>query len=482
MAKKRWQRISLALAGLWFSQTAAGVCASLSIEEAVSMALLQNPAVKITSRGEETAEAQLRQAKSAQGFTVTLNSSIRDNKVAGETNTLTNSNGVTASLPIYTGGKNEANIDSSELGLEIARLNTDRKRENIRYDVIKAYYDVLDAQKVVAVDKESVSKYEAHLQDVQNLYQAGAGPKVDVLRSEVELANARQTLIKAENAYAVKLSTLRNIMNMDRNEELILTDDFSYQPVEADLFTCLQYADDKRKDILAAQYEVKQKNLAVKVAEAGYRPTVSLSVGSTQANDLQPSADSSLSYNAGISASWNIFDNGLTAAKVDAAKTAADVAELTLQKTRNDVDLEVRQAYLNMQEAEKRFTSTGEAVKQAEEDFFIAKEKYKAGAGTMLDIIDAQTALSTAKLNAISARYDYARYKAQLENVTGCDLAVTDGEALHLEQQALAESKERTAAAKNVSAAVTENKKQQEKEPGADEVVQQAAMDKGVAE
>ena len=75
-----------------------------------------------------------------------------------------------------------------------------------------------------------------------------------------------------------------------------------------------------------------------------------------------------------------------------------------------------------MREAEARFNSTGQAVRQAEEDYFIASEKYRVGEGLLLDIIDAQLALSTARKNAISARYDYARYKAEVENLMGIGL------------------------------------------------------------
>ena len=85
----------------------------------------------------------------------------------------------------------------------------------------------------------------------------------------------------------------------------------------------------------------------------------------------------------------------------------------------DSIDLEVRQAYLNMKEAERRFNSTAMAVKQAEEDYFIASEKYKVGAGIVLDVIDAELALSQARLNYTSAQYDYARYKANLEYAIG---------------------------------------------------------------
>ena len=120
-------------------------------------------------------------------------------------------------------------------------------------------------------------------------------------------------------------------------------------------------------------------------------------------------------YSASIGVSWNIFDSGVTAGKVDAANTELKIAQATLQKDKNDIDLSVRKNYNSMREAEERFNSTETAIKQAEEDYFIAQEKYKAGEGIMLDIIDAQEALSTARQNYISAQYDYARYKAALE-------------------------------------------------------------------
>ena len=136
------------------------------------------------------------------------------------------------------------------------------------------------------------------------------------------------------------------------------------------------------------------------------------------------SSDSDIT--AGATLSWNFWDNGLTRAKVQQAEASRDKAKLTLTKDQEDIDLSLRQAYYNMREAEKRLNSTGDAVKQAEEDYFIAREKYRAGEGLMLDIIDAQEALSTARLNYISAEYDYARYKATVENAMG--IGLTDGE------------------------------------------------------
>ena len=422
MKKKSMRRAAWLMAGAFLWNLPAGYCASLSIDEAVQMALQQNTAVRITALGEDTAAAALRQAKGSKGFTVTANTSFSRSDKNNEGQVNSNSNGVTASLPIYSGGKNEANIDSSELGVKIARLNTDRQKENIKLNVVQAYYDVLQAQKQVQVDQSSVDNYQAHLTNVQQLFSAGSKARIDVLRSSVELSNARQTLIKQQNTYEVDLSKLRNILNMDPNEPLTLTQDFAYEAFPQELDSCVSYARQNRKDLQADTYTLGQKELAIKAAKGDLLPSVNLSVGASWEKQGLPSSDNH-SYTAGVTASWDLFDSGITKAKISAAQTALEVAKLTLEQDQNSVDLAVRQAYYNMREAEKRFNSTQDAVTQAKEDYFIASEKYKAGEGLMLDIIDAQLALSTAELNYISAQYDYARYKAAVENAMGMSAA-----------------------------------------------------------
>ena len=129
---------------------------------------------------------------------------------------------------------------------------------------------------------------------------------------------------------------------------------------------------------------------------------------------------------ASVGVSWNIFDGGITRGAIEEAEAERDIALLNVKKEEESIDLNLRKAYLNMREAEQRFTSTGDAVRQAREDYHIANDRYRAGEGILLDIIDAQTALATAETNAISARYDYARYRAQVENLMGTELTESE--------------------------------------------------------
>lgn len=190
-------------------------------------------------------------------------------------------------------------------------------------------------------------------------------------------------------------------------------------------------------------YKYQQAENAVKAAKADFGPSVTLSAGPSWSHSFKPATSSDSDITAGATLSWNFWDNGLTRAKVQEAETSRDVAKLTLTKDQEDIDLSLRQAYYNMREAEKRLNSTGDAVKQAEEDYFIAREKYRAGEGLMLDIIDAQEALSTARLNYISAEYDYARYKATVENAMGIELTDQEKEAAAKMTATAAEKAER---------------------------------------
>lgn len=401
-------------------------CADLSLQDAIDLALAQNTGLRITQKDEDVAKAALKQAKIDNGLKITGNESLDTTLHRSSHTKSENGIGVTASYPIYTSGKAEAEIGSSELGLKAAELSTERSRENLKLDVIKAYYDALEARRTVDVRQETVDKYQDHYTNVSQLYSAGSKARIDVIRSSVELSNAAQNLIKAQNSYEVNLATLRNYLNVDRSEPLNLTSDFSYDQFNIDMDACIDYAYRNRKDLLIDLYKYQQAENDIKAAKADFGPSVTLSAGPSWSHTFKPSMSSDSDITAGATLSWNFWDNGLTRAKVQQAEASRDKAKLTLTKDQEDIDLSLRQAYYNMREAEKRLNSTGDAVKQAEEDYFIAREKYRAGEGLMLDIIDAQEALSTARLNYISAEYDYARYKATVENAMG--IGLTDGE------------------------------------------------------
>ena len=222
-------------------------------------------------------------------------------------------------LPLYSGGKNQANIKKAKIGVESASLTTQREQENLKLNVIKAYYDALESKKTVGVRQETVDKYQEHYTNVSQLYAAGSKAKIDVIRSQVELSDARQNLIKAENSYEVDLAELRNYLNIDRSEPLNLTTDFSYLAFDKDMSACLDYAYANRKDLQVDKNKLLQQEQAIKAAKAGYLPTLNLSVGLSDSQRFHPSSENSHTASAALGLDWNIFDSGVTRAQLKSA-------------------------------------------------------------------------------------------------------------------------------------------------------------------
>lgn len=394
----------------------------LSLEQAVQLALSNNTDLYITQNEEESAEAELRRARGEEGVSLSLSSNLAANKPIGEDQTESLSNSLTATIPLYTGGKNQANVESGKIGVKSAELRTERQREDLKLNVIQAYTHALQDKKTVDVRQEAVDNYEAHHYITNQRYLAGDVARVDVIRASVELSNAQYELIQAQNNYETRLDTLRNYLNIDSNEPLNLAEAFQYEQFSIPLDDCVDYAHNKRKDLLVDLYSLKQKELAIKTAKSGYLPTVNASIGTGFNGNSASSWEMKKDVSATVSVSWNIFDSGVTAAQVDAAKKDRDVARLTYEKDKSNADLTLREAYHNMRGAEKQLQSTRDAVAKAKEDYYISGEKYKAGEGIMLDVLDAQKSLSDAELNHISAQYDYLRYKAAVENAMGIGL------------------------------------------------------------
>lgn len=432
---KMWRRKTWALlltGAFLYSMSSVGAAADLSLARAVELALAQNADLKITKKAEETALAALGEAKSERGFSVSASGgySVGRNWTDGGEATSAGLNAALKSgINLWDGGKAAGGIDSAKIAVLTTRLKTARAEEKLRLSVIEAYYDALEAKKTVGVNQEAVNNYQAHLTNVEQLFAAGSKARMDVLRASVELSDARQTLIKSENEYETSLAKLRNLINMDRDEPLRLTDDAVYSPFAPALSDCLAFGVENRKELWIDNYDVVRKELDIEVVKAGYTPQIDFSLSASANKDFEPASDSGRGVMAGVNVNWNIFDGGRKKARIEAAEAALDVARLQLEKDRNDVDYDIRAAYFSMKEAENRLNSTQDAVDKAKEDYFIAREKYRAGEGIMLDVIDAQLALSKAEMNHISAQYDFARGKAQVENAMGQSLVESEQRA-----------------------------------------------------
>ncbi|HAK72433.1 MAG TPA: transporter [Sporomusaceae bacterium] len=388
----------------------------LSLSDSVALALKNNPSIKMAQSDKDKSKWSVDEAKAGRLPTVSLGSSysLKDNNPAG-TDDLSNS--LRMNWQLYSGGRVEGQIDQAKRGVQVADLGVEKTKQQLKLDTTSAYFTILQTKNLVDVNQQSVSNLQEHLTSVQAKYDVGVVAKSDVLRAEVELANAQQNLIKAQNNYDLAVAGLLNTMTIDPGTELALTDTLSYQKYDKTLEDSLAAAQ-VRPDVAQADENVKIAETAIKVAKSGNRPSVSVSASNGWNGSVLPESGDD-NWNVGLSASWSLFDAGSSNAKVKQADASLDKVKEQAVQVKNAAALEVRQNYLSMQEAEKRNDTNKVAVGKAEEDLVIAREKYNAGVGTNLDVIDAQLALTQAKTNEIQALYDYNVSVAKIDKAIG---------------------------------------------------------------
>lgn len=417
MAKQRvWKNyLVAALSSSVIMLTAATAFADsteLSLDDSIAMALQNNPSIKMAVKDQEKAGYGIDQAKAGKMPSLSVGTAgTRGDSAAGQVGD-SFSTSLKLSMPLYTGGKLESTIDQAKINADSAQQGVIKAQEQLRLDAATAYYTVLQSQNLVQVNKETVASLEEHLKTVQAQNEAGTVAKADVLRSEVELANAKQNLTKAQNNYDVAVSSLNNIIGAPLAAEHVYKDSLQYAAYDTSLDDSIAMALAKRPEIIQSQYNIAASKAGVEIAKSGNRPTVSMSGSQGWSGSDFPGDNKN--WSVGVAANWNVFDSGLTNAQVKGAQAALDKAEEQDAQTRSSIELEVRQNYSSMQEAKERIDTSQVAVNKAEEDLSIAKVKYGAGAGTNLDVIDAQVALTQAKTNYTQALYDYNVNKAKV--------------------------------------------------------------------
>jgi outer membrane protein len=331
---------------------------------------------------------------------------------------------------IYEGGRITSAIRTARLTKEQALLQHQSIIAEALLAVRTAYYDVLLQRQQIDVQEASVALLEKELQDTRRRFEAGTVPQFNVLRSEVELANARPRLIRARNTYRIGKNTLIHQLgyqiptNVWENIPLELSDRLEAEPFEADLANALAQAIERRPELGALRKAERLRREDVASARAGYKPSVQLfaGYGSRSSQFVDDLSFDISGWHTGAQVNWDIFDGGLTRGRVQQARALHDRARTEVEDTTRQVEFEVRTAYSTFIEAREVLESQRKVQEQAEESLRLANSRADAGTGTQLDVLNAQTALTEARTTQIQALRDYLVARARLLRAIGADV------------------------------------------------------------
>jgi outer membrane protein TolC len=328
--------------------------------------------------------------------------------------------GVTATQLLYDFGRTSSAINAAQYGAEAREIETLRARNRSALEFIIAYYDLLEAEKLLKVADEDVKRYEAHKQDAEARYKAGVVTRNEVLQAEVTLADARQRYLTAENQRSLWASRINSLLLRPLNEEVQVEEAAGTAAAGITLEAASTAAEAESLEIRIIDASIKAKEESVSAVQAEYLPTFYLSGGyQYQENEHQVHEDN-WSLIAGVNI--NLSSGGATRGRAAMGRSELSSLRLIRDKIADAVRLDVKGAYLDLDSSSRKIEVTKTAVTQAEENLRLQRLRYKEGVGTSTEVLDAVSLMSTAGSNSWRALYGYERAGAGLLYAMGRDL------------------------------------------------------------
>ena len=330
---------------------------------------------------------------------------------------------VTATQPLFTGWRLTMSRDLASIGVDTAKIQKETAVQDLVLDVKAAYFAILKTEKLQNVATRAVEQLEGHLAVAQAFYDEGIIAKNELLQTEVQMAQARQDLITAINGVALAKSLFNKLLRRGLNKEVQIKDILDYKPVQLDFDEALKKAELNRPEIQEVLFNVLSAEKGVVLSKSNYYPTASLIANYQRETDdilleSDPGQDAD-NWTITLQGEWTFWEWGKKRHDVAAAMARLAKARYLLNEIKDNIQLELKEAYLSLREAEKNIQVAKKAVVQAEENYRMNEERYKQQVATSTDVLDAQTLLTQAQTNHFNALSDYNISWARLERAMG---------------------------------------------------------------
>jgi outer membrane protein TolC len=332
-----------------------------------------------------------------------------------------------SSMRFFDGFANWKRITAAQKDIEAHEFNYAYSATEVETGIVSSYYRLLQSKLLLTVARQAEEVAREQLERTQALYDLGSAARSDVLRSQVNLGNQTLALVQARNQVRQDYDGLVYAMNLFVTTPFDIDTTLATIPDENfDFLEQIEYARQNRLDLKAMRAVEEASGDRVTVARGPLFPTLDLSYRynfSKTSSRYTFGSGNTANYGWSISSSWSIFDRYQTYANISNAKATRRIAEYNRQQVELDAVREIR-GYLNqLREARERLAVASENVLRAEEDLRLAIEKFRVGAGTILDRITAESDLTTTRSEEVTAIVDYLVAKANLFRATGRPLA-----------------------------------------------------------
>lgn len=407
----------------------------LTLEQAVDLALQQQPSLRQTRAAAELARARVAIAQVPRRPTVTLYASA----ATGSTHVRPCSNdpsvgcggffdpsastgfGAQANWRLHDFGQTDAAVRASELSAQAVAANLDTDLLAIRTHVEVRYLEAIARHRLVAVAEATVQSEATHLAQARKFVVAGAKDPIEVPQAQARAANARSALAQARSQEAIALANLRAAMGLfDPQRSVAVTDAWPTPPADdpPDLGALVETSRKQRPEMAQLDKEMAAAAAHLAAARAERRPVLSASA-STQwgpdSNDWAPEP----SWTAGLTLSWQLFDGGRAEANQRVAQAGVSSAQAQRDSLLVALTSQLELARAQISANRSNVLASTEAVGAARAQLKLAEGRYSQGVGSQIELTDAQTAVTTAEGNLVQAEWQVADAWAQLRRAVG---------------------------------------------------------------
>lgn len=325
--------------------------------------------------------------------------------------------------PLFTGFALTSTYRLAELGIDQSQMEYEVAKLDLALQVKEAYFNILVSDKAVDVAQKEVVSLQSNVNVAKSFYEVGMIPINDLLKAEVELANAEQNLVAAKNAARLTRAKFNTLLSRAIEAPVDAEDILVFRPEKGDLQSYQDKAMANRPEIKLIDIALLQTDQQTRLAKSENYPEIGfryeyIKAGDTVEVDGGPGLDAS-SWQASAGLTWTFWEWGKTHYTVKEKEGVRK--ELMEQRLalEDGIGLEVQDALLGLDEAEKNIPTTRKAVEQGEENLRVNEERYKAQVTTITEVLDAQTLLTRARVNYYRALYNHNLARARLERAIG---------------------------------------------------------------
>jgi outer membrane protein len=321
---------------------------------------------------------------------------------------------VSLSQILFDFGKNFASTEAARKLADVALEDTELQRQLVTQTVKESFTNINFAVRLIQVNQQAVERAELNLRSARGFFEVGTRPKSDVARAEVDVANARVDLIRARNAERLARVALATAMGLPATTPLQIQDNLVYQPVTLDRVRLAEDALRMRPEFRQARLNAEANDARLRRAQRDFFPDITGGGFYGAAR-----ADMNEIWELNLSLNWTIFDGGNRIARYREARANLEAAQARVKASELDISREVEQSVNNVIEADERIQAAQVAVASAQENFRLAQGRFDAGVGTILELTDAQLALTQAQNTEAQALADYRIALARLDRAVG---------------------------------------------------------------